>query len=167
MKVSVPHFGWQRLERASFGLIYGAIMVLSILMALEFQPNAPFRPAAILFGSVLAMTLARTLAALFSHGVETGERIMNIAAVRAAWQGSHHILVAAYLPTALFMAAGLGWLVAQTALSLSQLYCVLTLAILGARAGWVIRGGLWHSVLGAASAGGLGSLLAAMRHVLS
>ena len=167
MIVTVPHFGWEPLERASFGLIYGAIMVLSILMALDFQPNVPFRPAAILFGSVLAMTLARTLAALFSHGVESGERIMNIAAVRAAWRGSHHILVAAYLPTAVFMAAGLGWLTTEAALFLSQLCCVLTLAILGARAGWVIRGGFGHSVLGAASAGGLGSLLAAMRHVLS
>ncbi|HAJ45637.1 MAG TPA: hypothetical protein DCL54_03535, partial [Alphaproteobacteria bacterium] len=63
-----------------FGLIYGAILVLSILMALDLQPDAPFKPAIILFGSVLAMTLARALAALLSHAAETGERIMNAAA---------------------------------------------------------------------------------------
>lgn len=33
--------GWQRLDKAAFGIIYGAIMVLSILMAAGDHPEAP------------------------------------------------------------------------------------------------------------------------------
>jgi hypothetical protein len=167
MKVFVPRLGWRPVEKASFGLIYGAIMVLSLILALNFQPNAPFRPAFILFGSVLAMALARTLAMLFAHGVETGERIMTMASFREAWRGSHPILIASYPPTALFVADGFGWLSTDAALNLSQLYCILILGILGARSGWVIRGGFWYPVLGAVSVGGMGSLLALMKYAIS
>ena len=155
------------MERASFGLIYGAIMVLSLLLALDLQPSAPFRPAFILFGSVLTMALARTLAMLFAHGVETGERIMTTAAVREAWRGSHPILIASYPPTALFVADGFDWLSMNAALNLSQLYCILVLAILGARSGWVIRGGVWYPFLGAVSVGGMGSLVAVMKYAIN
>lgn len=167
MRVSPPWLGWQSVDRASFGLIYGAILVLSVLMALDLHPEAPLRPALILFGSVLAMTLARALAELLSHGVETGERIMKPAAFRAAWRGSHPILTVVNLPTALFIADGSGWLPAESALYLSQLYCILILAIVGARAGWNIGGGLWHPLVGAVAAGGLGFLLAAMKRALN
>jgi hypothetical protein len=159
--------GWQALDKASFGLIYGAIMVLSILMALDHQPSAPYRPAIILFGSMLAMTLARALAALLSHGLETGEKIMNVAAFRAAWSGSHPILTVAIVPTAFCIVAGLGWVNVVMAFFLSQFYCVVLLAIMGARTGWIISGGIWHPFMGALSAGGFGSSLAAMRYALT
>lgn len=162
----LPRLGWRPVDKASFGLIYGAVLVLSILMALDIHPHAMFRPAIILFGSVLAMALARALAELLAHAVETGERIMTVTAFRAAWRGSHPILSVANLPTALFIATGLGWLAAEAALYLSQLYCILILGILGARAGWIISGGLWHPLLGAVSAGGMGFLLAAMKYAL-
>jgi len=167
MKAFLPQVAWQTLERASFGLIYGAVMVLSIIMALESHPTASFKPAIILFGSVLAMTLARSFALLFAHGLETGARIMTLAAFRNAWRGGSAILTPAYLPTALFIAFGCGGLNLQAAFQLAQLYCVLILAILGARAGWIIRGGFWYSLLGAVSAGGLGILLAVMKYVVN
>jgi hypothetical protein len=166
MSLFVQHLSWSQVEKASFGLIYGAILVLSILMALNLQPDAPLKPAIILFGSVLAMTLARALAALLSHAAETGERIMNAAAFRAAWRGSHSILAVANLPTALFIAAGFGWLTAEAALSISQVYCILILGTLGARVGWIVRGGHWYPLLGAVSAGGVGFFLAAMKYAM-
>ncbi len=162
-----PRVGWQSVDKASFGLIYGAILVLSILMALDLRASAPFRPAMVLFGSVLAMALARALAELLSHAVATGERIMRAAAFREAWRGSHPILTMANLPSALFVAAGLGWLTTDAAFDLSQLYCILVLATMGARAGWIISGGALHSLIGAVSAGGLGFVLAAMKYAMN
>ncbi len=162
----IPRLNWASLEREAFGLIYGAIIVLSLLMALAPQPVAPFKPAAVLFGSVLAMTLARALAALIAHSIETGERMLRLSAMRAAWRGSHPILFVAHLPTALFIASGLGWLSLATAMFVSQLFCVLILVIFGARVGWVISHGPLLPVLGALFAGGLGCALALLKYAI-
>ena len=162
----IPRLRWASLEREAFGLIYGAIIVLSLLMALSPQPVAPFKPAAVLFRSVLAMTLARALAALIAHSIETGERMLRIPALREAWRGSHPILFVAHLPTALFVASGLGWLSLETAMFVSQFFCILILVIFGARVGWVISHGTLLAVLGALFAGGLGSALALAKYAI-
>ena len=162
----VPRLRWATLEREAFGLIYGAIIVLSLLMALAPEPVAPFKPAIVLFGSVLAMTLARALAALIAHSIETGERMMRMSAIRSAWRGSHPILFVAHLPTALFMASGLGWILPEAAMLISQLFCILILVIFGARVGWVISHGPWLPLLGALFAGGLGSALALLKYAI-
>jgi len=162
----IPRLRWASLEREAFGLIYGAIIVLSLLMALSPEPVTPFKPAAVLFGSVLAMTLARALAALIAHSIETGERMLRLAAMREAWRGSHPILFVAHLPTALFLASGLGWLSLGMASVVSQLFCILILVIFGARVGWVISHGPWLPILGALFAGGLGSALALLKYVI-
>lgn len=167
IRVNIPRLRWQTLEREAFGLIYGAIIVLSLLMAFSPQPGAPFKPAAVLFGSVLAMTLARALAALIAHSIETGERMLRFPAMRAAWRGSHPILFVAHLPTGLFLASGLGWISLKEAVLLSQLFCILILVIFGARVGWVISHGVWLPIGGALFAGGLGTGLAMMKYVLN
>lgn len=166
VRVNIPRLRWQTLEREAFGLIYGAIIVLSLLMAFAPQPNTPFKPAAVLFGSVLAMTLARAFAALIAHSIETGERMLRFAAMRSAWRGSHPILFVSHLPTALFLASGFGWLSLQTAVFVSQLFCILILVVFGGRVGWVISHGPWLAIGGALFAGTLGSGLAAMKYVL-
>lgn len=166
IRAHIPRLKWQTLEREAFGLIYGAIIVLSLLMALSPEPVAPFKPAAVLFGSVLAMTLARALAALIAHSIETGERMLRFPAMREAWRGSHPILFVAHFPTALFLASGLGWLSLEMAMVLSQLFCILILVIFGARVGWVISHGAGLPVLGALFAGGLGSALALLKYVI-
>lgn len=162
----IPRLRWASLEREAFGLIYGAIIVLSLLMALSPQPAAPFKPAIVLFGSVLSMALARALAALIAHSIETGERMLRFSAMRAAWRGSHPILFVAHLPTALFIASGLGWLSLEAAIVVSQLFCILILVIFGARVGWVISHGRLLPLLGALFAGGLGSALALLQYAI-
>lgn len=162
----LPVIAWKGLEKASFGLIYGAIMVLSVLMALEFQPNAPFRPAFILFGSVLAMTCARALAVLLAHAIETGERVLTVTAIYAAWSGGQSMISVANVPTALFVAVGLGWLPATVAFLISQAFCVFLLMILGARVGWIVSRDRWHPVIGAVSVGSLGFALATLKYAI-
>ena len=159
-------FRWQPLERAAFGLIYGAIMVLSLLMALGEAPEAPFEPALVLFGSVLAVTLAKAFSELLSHGIETGERILTAKAFGTAWAHSHPTLTVANVPTALFVAAGLGWLATDTATTLSQAFCIAILVVLGARVGWVIGHNLWLPLGGAVFAGSIGIALAFLKHAI-
>lgn len=160
------HFGWRPVEKAAFGLIYGAIMVLSLLMALGDTPVTPFEPALVLFGSVLAVTLAKAFSELLSHGMETGERILTSTALRTAWRHSHPTLTVANLPTVLFIAAGLGWLSMDAATTLSQVFCVLILIVLGARVGWVIDHSWWLPIGGALFAGGVGSGLAILKYAI-
>lgn len=157
---------WKPLERVAFGLIYGAIMVLSLLMAAGESTEAKVKTAMILFGSMLSVALARGFAELVAHGIETGERIMTARALCAAWHNSHPILVVAVFPTLLFLAAAFGLCSAHAATMLSQVYCVAILVLFGARVGWVISRGLWLTITGALFAGGIGSALAVLRYLL-
>lgn len=159
-------FRWQPLDRAAFGLLYGAIMVLSLLMALGEAPEAPFEPALVLFGSVLAVTLAKAFSELLSHGIETGERILTAEAIQTAWSHSHPTLTVANVPTLLFVAAGLGWLAIETATTLSQAFCIAILVLLGARVGWVIGHSWGLSLGGALFAGGIGTALALLKYAI-
>ena len=165
-KATLPYIGWKPIEDASFGLIYGAIMVLSILMALGHQIDAPFRPTVVLFGSMLAITLARAFATLVSHAIETGQRMLRLPALRAAWRGNYSVLMVATVPATLFIAAGLGWMELAAAVSFSQLFCILILVVLGARVGWLIGRGPWLPLGGAVFAGSIGAALAALKYAL-
>jgi hypothetical protein len=154
--------GWKRLDKAAFGIIYGAVMVLSILMAAGDHPEAPVKTAVVLFGSVLAITLAKAFAELMAHALDSGERITRFA-WRAAWRHSSPTLAVANLPTLFFLAAGAGWVSVELAGLLSQGVCVALLAVLGARVGWVIDGRISPAILGGLFAGGIGLALAVMK----
>ncbi|MCK0103652.1 hypothetical protein [Pseudohalocynthiibacter sp. F2068] len=157
--------GWQRLDKAAFGIIYGAIMVLSILLAQGGHPAPPLETAVVLFGSVLAITLAKAFAELLSHALDTRER-MSRGSWHAAWHHSTPTLAVANAPTVLFLAAWQEWIGIDAALLLSQVLCVTLLALLGGRAGWVLDRRLVPALLGAVFAGGVGLLLAIVKHVI-
>ena len=154
--------GWQRIDNAAFGIIYGSITVLAILMAVGSHPEAPLRTAAILFGSVLAITLAKAFAELMAHAIATGERITRHV-WRAAWRHSSATLAVANLPTIFFVASAMGWLRVELAVLLSQWVCILLLLALGARAGWVIDRRIGPAILGGLFAGGIGVALSLMK----
>jgi len=161
-----PHIAWGPVHRASFGLIYGSILVLSLLMAMDEVRDGPFEAALVLFGSVLAVTLAKVFAEILSHSMETGERILTAKAFGVAWQHSHPTLLVANVPTAIFIASGIGLLNVATATTLSQVLCVGILVVLGARVGWVINHSWWLPIAGALFAGSVGVGLAAMKYAI-
>ncbi|MEO0659054.1 MAG: hypothetical protein AAFY74_16540 [Pseudomonadota bacterium] len=161
-----PHLAWGPVHRASFGLIYGSILVLSLLMAMDEVRDGPFEAAVVLFGSVLAVTLAKMFAELLSHAMETGERILTRKAFGAAWSHSHSTLLVANVPTASFVVAGLGWLSVETATGLSQVFCILVLIVLGARVGWVINHSWWLPIGGALFSGSVGCALALLKYAI-
>jgi hypothetical protein len=154
-----------RVDGAAFGIIYGAVMVLSILMAAGDQPEAPLRTAAVLFGSVLAITLAKAFAEFMAKALEGAVRPSG-AGWRAARRHSYPTLVVANLPTLLFVAAGLGWLTAELAALLSQSVCVGLLMVLGGRVGWAEDHRILPTVLGALFSGGIGPALAILKLVI-
>lgn len=82
-----PETGWQRFDNAAFGIIYGAIIVLSILLAQGGHTASPLETAVVLFGSVLAITLAKSFAELLSHALGSRERMVR-GSWRAAWRHS-------------------------------------------------------------------------------
>jgi hypothetical protein len=153
---------WLRLDKAAFGIIYGAVMVLSILMAAGDHPQSAIKTAVVLFGSVLAITLAKAFAELVAHALDSGERVTR-QAWRAAWRHSSPTLAVANLPTLFFLAAGVDWIGVELAVLLSQGICVALLAVLGARVGWVVDGRITPAVLGALFAGGIVVALAVMK----
>lgn len=156
--------GWTRIDRAAFGLVYGAITVLGILLAIGAHPAAPFETAAILFGSVLAVTLAKAFAELMAHALDTGER-MTRQSWRAAWAHSSPTLAAANLPALFFLGAGLGWLSLDAAAQLSQWVAIGLLVIVGLRVGWVLDRRAASAILGGLFAGGVGLTLALLKFV--
>lgn len=157
--------GWKRIDHAAFGIIYGAIMVLSILIAAGHHPQPPFETAAVLFGSVLAITLAKAFAELMAHALDTGEKIEH-GAWGKAWRHSSPTLAVANFPTLFFVMAGLGWITVPTAFAWSQVTAVALLAMLGARVGWVIERRTLPAVLGAIFAGSVGLALAAFKYLI-
>src|SRR6056297_1704425 len=116
-----PATGWQRLDKAAFGIIYGAVMVLSILLAQGGHPAPALETAVVLFGSVLAITLAKAFAEFLGHALQSRER-MTRHSWRAAWQHSTPTLAVANVPTALFLAAWQDWIAGASALVISQVF---------------------------------------------
>lgn len=155
----------QRLDRSALGIIYGAITVLSVLMALSDHSEIPFETAAVLFGSTLAVALAKAFSEILSRALDSGTKITR-ASWRKAWAHSSPVLVTANLSTALFMAAGFGVLSTDLALILSEASCILFLLALGARVGWVLDRAWLSSFLGALFTGGIGLVLALMKFVI-
>jgi hypothetical protein len=153
------------LDKAAFGIIYGAIMVLSILLAQGSHPAPPLETAVVLFGSVLAITLAKAFAEFLGHALETREH-MTRRSWHAAWLHSTPTLAVANVPTALFLMAWMGWIGPNTALVGSQVFCVVLLAMLGARTGWVLDRRALSAILGALFVGGIGVLLSIVKHVI-
>lgn len=157
--------GWKRLDNAAFGLIYGSIMVLSILMAQGNHPTPPLETAVVLFGSVLAITFAKAFSEFLGHALQARER-MDHQSWRAAWHHSTPILAVANMPTAFFLTAWLGWMAPNTALAASQVLCVSLLSLLGARAGWVLDQRVFPAILGAVFVGGIGFVLSVVKYVI-
>jgi hypothetical protein len=157
--------GWAPIDRSAFGLVYGAITVLSILMAMGDHPEAPYEAAAILFGSVLAVTLAKAFAELLAHALETGERVTR-RGWRAAWRHSTPTLAVVNLPTLFFIMAGLGWITVETAVQLAQVVCIVVLMVVGARVGWVIDKRPLPAFAGMLFAGGIGLALALLKYLI-
>jgi hypothetical protein len=132
-------------------------------MGMGAHPDHPFSMATALFGSVLAVTLAKAFAEVMA--AELGRKTSPMG-WSDAWHHARPTLVTANIPTLLIFASGLGLLATENAIALSQGFAVLLLLVLGARVGWVARGSIRATMLAALFTGGIGLALAGMKYVL-
>lgn len=152
------------MDEASFGIIYGAVTVLSLLMPFEAHPASPVRVAVILFGAVTAILMSKVFAEVMAGAIHTGEKPAR-QHIRQAWHHSRAALVAANVPAAIMLGTAFGWIGFAAAVALAQAFCVLLLMIFGARVGWVVDRTPASAALGALCAGGLGGLLSAAKYL--
>jgi hypothetical protein len=156
---------WRGVDGAAFGLIYGAITALGLLMAMGAHVENAFAMAAALFGSVLAITLAKAFAEVVAKNLESGGDGPR-ASFRSAWRHARPTLVAANLPSLLLLAAGFGALSPALAIALSQGFGILLLLVVGGRVGWVVGRRARSAALGALFTGGIGVALAGLKYIL-
>lgn len=155
----------KQIDEGSMAMIYGAVMVLALLAAMADHPDTPWRMAATLFGSVLAIVLSKAFAEVVGRAAVSGNRLSRVA-IRDIWRHSRPALVAANIPAVLLLAAGFADLPTDAAVQLSQIFCIALLAGLGLRAGWVVEGRLLPTMLAGLFTGGLGLLLAGLKMVM-
>lgn len=156
---------FRRIERNAFGVIYGAITVLAALMALGHSAPDPLRTALILFGSVFAITLAKTFAQLSADAIAE-RRPFGWPEIHHGWTHAQPTLIAANIPTLLIAGAATGFYTLEAAVDLSELYAIVLLAVYGFSIGWVIYGRLRPGILHGAFTGAIGLGLASLKYVL-
>lgn len=164
-KQHTPATGWARLDRAAFGIVYGSIMVLSVLIAAGHHPQEPFQTAVVIFGSILAITLAKAFAELMAHALETGERVTR-KSWKDAWRHSSPTLTVANLPALFFILAGFEWMTVYQASMLSQITAIALLSFLGTRVGWVIEQRVIPAILGGIFFGSIGLALGVLKFLI-
>ncbi len=155
----------ERLEHEAFGVIYGSITVLATLLAFGHSAEDPIRTALILFGSVFAMTLAKTFAQVSSDAVHDRRQAGRIE-FRKAWRHAAPMLAAANVPALMIAGAATGLYDIHRALMLSQVYAIVILALLGYSIGWVIYRRVWPATLNAIFTGSIGLMLALLKYVM-
>ncbi len=74
MSKDVATEGSASIDEAAFGVIYGAVTVMGVLMATRPDGLNPLLMAGTLFTTVLAVTLAKTYADLASTVLKTGQQ---------------------------------------------------------------------------------------------
>lgn len=154
----------QTVDTAAFGVIYGTITVLSLLMALHTPIEAPLGTAAVLFGSVLAVTLAKAYAEVCEHMLAE-RRAAHSADLVAAWRHSRPVLLAANAPAACFLIAGAGVWPADTAFVMAQITALASLVYFGGRIGWRIRTTVTSVLAGAGVTAFIGVVISSLKYL--
>lgn len=156
----------RRVEESAFGVIYGAITVLSLLMAFPAAEDDAVRAALVLFGSIVAVVLAKAFAEISAETLRTGRRLGRTGLV-AAWRHSRTSLVAANGPSLAIALSATGLYPFASGVVLAQLLAVALLAAYGFRIGSVVYGGrILPATLHGAFTGGTGVVLAALKYLL-
>ncbi len=153
---------WQALDDGAFGVIYGSITVLSLLLAFDAHPESPLRMAVILLGSVTAILLSKAFAEVMAEAIRLGRRPLRHD-FREAWVHVRTALVAANTPALLFGLAAIGVLTGPMAMIVAEGFCILMLMIVGARVDWVVERRVLPAVAGAAFVGGVGAMLGLLK----
>ncbi len=96
-----------KIDEAAFGVVYGSITVMALLMGVQPPIDDPGHKAILLFGSVFAVAVAKAYAEICERILQSGHAA-TWSDVRAVWHHSRTVLLAANGPTLAFLLAALG-----------------------------------------------------------
>lgn len=143
-------------------VIYGAIVGLAVLVALQDHPPGAWETVAILSGTALAVGLADVYSEAVGAEVRTRQRIAS-GQLRVLGAEALAVAFGAGFPAVFFVAAGLDALSIESAFTLAR-WCGLGLicvyGFLGARLSGANTG---RAVLEAAAVGAIGGFLIALK----
>lgn len=150
------------IDEAAFGVVYGSISVMAVLMALHPPVENTGRVGLVLLATVVTVALAKAFAELCEQMLATGQDL-SLADVKKSWRHSRTVLLAANAPAATFFLAWLGLYSAQLALVLAQALALALLVYFGGHIGWRVRRTVGGVLAGAAVTGALGLLLSGLK----
>ncbi|MBV6656279.1 MAG: hypothetical protein KI785_00780 [Devosiaceae bacterium] len=133
MAASATRFA-EALDDAAFGLVYGSISVIAVLMALHQPIEHPWQVALTLFGTVAAVSLAKAFAEIYQQVLSTG-RQADWSDITSMWSHCRTVLLAANGPALAFALAGLGLYSTSTGLLVAHGFALALLGSMGALIG--------------------------------
>lgn len=154
----------EQVDAAAFGVVYGSITVMALLMSMHRPVEDAGRTALVLFGSVFAVATAKSYAELCEQMLRSG-KAAGIEDFRDVWAHSRTVLLAANGPALAFGLAAFGVYSADTAHLIAQVLAFALLVFYGARIGWRASASILSAFAGAAVTGGLGLLVSALKYL--
>ncbi|MEO0916413.1 MAG: hypothetical protein AAFY31_05435 [Pseudomonadota bacterium] len=154
----------RQIDQAAFGVVYGSITVLALLMSAHPPVENPGRQAIMLFLAVFAVALAKAFAEICERVLQSGQSA-TWADAKQVWQHAQTVLIAANGPTLAFALAATGVISGDMALVLAQILVFGLLAYFGARIGWRVSGTLFGTAVGVAVTGGIAGLVSLLKFV--
>ncbi|MEM9710186.1 MAG: hypothetical protein AAF871_15520 [Pseudomonadota bacterium] len=153
----------ERIDGAAFGVIYGTITVMALLMAIEPPISQPLGVALAIMGSVFAVALAKAFADICDKTLAAGAPL-DRSAVRAVWSHSRTVLFAANIPALAFLLAEFGFLSGDLAYEAARIAAFGILGYYGARIGWRLGGSGLFALLSGAGVAGLGLMVSLLKY---
>ena len=128
-----------QIDEAAFGVVYGSISVMAVLMAMHSPIEDPGFHAVLLFGTVFVVAVAKAYAEVCERMLKTGNAA-TWSDVGAVWQHSRTILLAGNGPTIAFICSAFGLISPDRRLLVAQLLAIGLLGWFGGRIGLRVRG---------------------------
>jgi hypothetical protein len=143
--------------------VYGAILVLALLLALQKHPPGPYNAAVLVAATLVAVLAAEAYADLLGLEIDLGRPVTR-GERRAKLRELGVVTVAAEGPVAVFLLAGLGVIEDDLAFRLAVWMTIGTLFLAGFLARWLAGRSLLASLASACVTGGIGIALAVLKH---
>jgi hypothetical protein len=155
------HFGSRDVAR----VIYGAVIGLALLVALEDHPPSTAQAVTAVVGTAVAVGLAEIYSELVSVEART-RRPVRADQVRTAALDAAAVMFGAGFPTLFFLVAALGVIDLPQAFTLSKWTGLALLCTYGYVAGRLAGAGLGVALLHSAAVGAIGGVLIAVKALL-
>ena len=143
-------------------VIYGSIIGLALVVALEDHPPAPGAVAASVAGAALAVGLAEAYSEIVGAEART-RRPVHGASVRALVRDAAAVTFGAAFPALFFIVAAAGAIDTDLAFTLSKWTGLGLISVYGFVAARLSGSGLGGALLHAAAVGGVGGALIALK----